>query len=376
MRRRALVSLAVVSAFVLVLAACTRSPSPSRARPRADVAVEEPIVGDQGVEAEIAEHQEQVTERIEALHEARSSGTLGKTGPIASAAATGWAGERPINATGDDWEPAVATDPSAPYVYILHNRYGGAPACASNCPDPAMIVHVSTDGGSTWRAEQYLCTCKKVKGQFDPIIDVVPTTGVVYAVWMNDYNIVFSKSTNHGSTWSTPVPVYGNVSFGDKPNMGMSPDGRNVYVLFNGPTGGDVYAAVSHDAGATWTQVRVTNDDRYHYDYGVNVLPSGRVLSSEFSITYTGPGAAAEGPVKVHIYSSDNGGATWSDNVVDTLELGSPCTSEGCYPEFYDSGPVLAQDTNGDLVLVYSGASTPGGPRTMYARSSDRKSVV
>jgi hypothetical protein len=48
--------------------------------------------------------------------------------------------------------------------------------------------------------------CKKVKGQFDPIIEVVPTTGTVYAVWMNDYNIVFSKSTNHGSTWSTPVP--------------------------------------------------------------------------------------------------------------------------------------------------------------------------
>jgi Neuraminidase (sialidase) len=152
--------------------------------------------------------------------------------------------------------------------------------------------------------------------------------------------------------------------------MGMSADGQNVFVLFNGPTDGDVYAAVSHDAGASWTQTRVTNDDRYHYDYGINVLPSGRVISTQFSITYSGPGAAAQGPVKVHIYALDPNATTWTDTVVDTLELGSPCTSAGCYPEFYDSGPVAAQDTNGDLVLVYSGAATPGGPRTMYARSS------
>jgi BNR repeat-like domain len=276
MSRRILLALVFVSAFALVLAACTTGPAPEASRPRAAGAV---TAGeDEGLDAEIAEHNEEVAERLEALDEARQAGTVGKTGRLAAAPATGWVGEHLVNQTGDDWEPAVATDPSAPYVYLLHNRYGGTPACAANCPDPAMILHVSTDGGSTWRADQYICVCKKVKGQFDPIIEVVPTTGTVYAVWMNDYNIVFSKSTNHGSTWSTPVPVYGNVSFGDKPNLAMSRDGRNVYVLFNGPTGGDVYAAVSHDSGATWTQVRVTNDDRYHYDYGVTVLPGGRVL--------------------------------------------------------------------------------------------------
>jgi hypothetical protein len=56
--------------------------------------------------------------------------------------------------------------------------------------------------------------------------------------------------------------------------------------------------------------------------------------------------------------------------VVDELELGSPCTSTSCYADFYDSGPALAMDGDGDLVIVYSGASDPGGPRTVYARTS------
>jgi Neuraminidase (sialidase) len=143
-----------------------------------------------------------------------------------------------------------------------------------------------------------------------------------------------------------------------------------VYVLFNGPTGGDVHAAISHDAGETWSQVRVTNDERYHFAYGTAVLPDGRVLSTQNSFTYSGPASAAEGVVLQHVYSSDDGGATWTDTVVDTLELGTPCTSELCYADFYDSGPALAADEDGDLVIVYSGASVSGGTRTVYARSS------
>ena len=370
MSPRRLVPLVVVGlCLVLVAAGCTSTPK-NATRPRAaGASPEESVEGDEGLEAELQEHTEEVNERLEELERATEEGTVGRLSRVERAAAAGWAGERLANATGDDWEPAVATDPTAPWVYLLHNRYGAQP-CASNCPDPAMILHVSSDGGATWGPEIFPCTCKRVHGQFDPLIEVVPTTGVVYAVWMNDFNIVFSKSTNHGSTWSTPVPIFGKVSWGDKPNLGISPNGQDVYVLFNGPTDGDVYAAVSHNAGSTWTQTRVTNDNRYHYDYGVAVLPSGRVVSSQISFTYTAPGAGAEGEVQIHLYASDNGGTTWTNSIVDRVQLGSGCTSAGCYPDFYDSGPVLAQDTNGDLTLVYTGATTVGGPRTAYSRSS------
>ena len=71
----------------------------------------------------------------------------------------GWTGEQLLGSTrNDDWEPAVATDPAAPYVYILTTRYSGKKAC-STCPDPALILKVSKDGGRSFGADQFLCPC-------------------------------------------------------------------------------------------------------------------------------------------------------------------------------------------------------------------------
>ena len=355
--------IALLAGLLLLLQACT---SGDRGAERARGG-ERP---DEGQLEEAEEQAEGTQERLEALAEARLAGTLGVTARIRRAPSPGWAGERIVNRTGDDWEPAIAADPNDPFVYILHNRYGGEPACPSNCPDPAMILQVSADGGKTWRPERYLCECRRVHGQFDPLIEVVPETGDVYAVWMNDFNIHFSRSANHGKAWTTPVPVYGQVAWGDKPNFATSADGQDVYISFNGPTQGDPWVAYSHDAGETWAQVKVSNAQRYSFAYGAAVLPDGRVVLSNISFTYSGPAGAAEGTMQIHVLASDDGGQTWTDDVIDTLELGTPCTSDGCYADFYDSGPALANDADGDLVIAYNGASEPFGPQSVYVRSS------
>jgi hypothetical protein len=94
------------------------------------------------------------------------------------------------------------------------------------------------------------------------------------------------------------------------------------------------------------------------------------VTFAQMSETYTGPGGASEGPVLVHAISSDDGGATWTDVVVDSVELGVPCTSERCYADYYDGHAALAADPDGDLVIAYDGARTVGGPRRIWVRSS------
>jgi hypothetical protein len=291
---------------------------------------------------------------------------------VALEPAPGWAGEQVMNREADDWEPAVAADPNAPYVYVLHNRYGGQPACARGCPDPAMILHVSNDDGQTWEPERYLCRCRNLvgNGQFDPLIDVVPDTGDVVAVWMNGFHVFFSRSSDHGATWSDPVKVFGDLRWQDKPNLAISPDGQDVYILVNAPTIGDVWAGVSHDGGATWSRVRVTRSDRYFFDYGGVVLPSGRVVFGHVSFDYSGPGGAAVGTMWTHIIASDDGGQTWSNEVVDKLALGTPCTTQGCYSDFHDSGPVLAWTGSDHLVMVYNGATRQRGPQSVYSRSS------
>src|SRR6185295_8326507 len=275
--RTAIVALALTS---VVLAACTSSGDPSAPRARAD----EPV--DEGLTEEIAEQQEVVAERSEALEAATEAETVGIVEDIHRDPSPGWAGERIVDRTGNDWEPSIAADPNAPYVYILHNRYGGEDACASGCPDPAMILHVSDDGGATWQPEHFLCRCKGIGGQFDPLIEVVPDTGDVVAVWMNGFKIQFARSADHGETWTKPAWIHPDVKWGDKPNLAVSPDGQDVYVQFNGPTGGDAYAAVSHDGGVTWSTTKITDGDRYYFDYGGAVLPNGVVVFTQISFSY------------------------------------------------------------------------------------------
>ena len=81
-------------------------------------------------------------ERLEALATAKANGTFGGRATTTNPA-TGWVGSRLVNAPTDDWEPAVATDPSAPYVYLLTTRYGtNPPDCSSHCPSPFIAMTI------------------------------------------------------------------------------------------------------------------------------------------------------------------------------------------------------------------------------------------
>ena len=75
---------------------------------------------------------------------------LGSLGSPAFAASSGWAGETilsiPNNSAGG-WEPAIAADRSAPYVYSAWMQY----------PGPQIDYRVSTNGGSTWGPTAALC---------------------------------------------------------------------------------------------------------------------------------------------------------------------------------------------------------------------------
>jgi hypothetical protein len=358
MLRRAAIALAVLT---LVLAACTSSPRSERAE--GDGAGE----GRGGAE-ELQEQQEETQDRLEALHEARAAGAFGRREAIQAAPAAGWAGEQLMNVGTDDWEPAIAADPNAPFVYLVTTRYAAKP-CSGNCPSPWMALEISSDGGATWSAGKPLCACKG-SGQFDPIIEVVPNTGEVYAVYMNGYNVVFTKSSDHGQTWSTPVPTYGQVSWNDKPVLAMSNDGRHVYVSWNGPNAGDPWIAQSHDFGVTWTQTKLINGPRYFYAYDADVLNNGTVIFSESSIDYGGQGSSPEGVVQFHAFVSTTQGASWQNVLVDSVEIGEACVAAGCSSDFYLGHSGVSADANGNLVFVYDGATTPGGKQFAFARAS------
>ncbi len=277
----------------------------------------------------------------------------------------GWVGARPVGSIpDDDWEPALATDTSAPYVYVLVTRINGEPACR-NCPVPPIMLLISKDGGRTFGSARPLCTCRGVKEMFDPQIEVT-AGGTVYAAWMNDFHIVFSKSGDHGRTWTKPVPVYLPRRWSDKPILATDASGRDVYVAFNGPSVGDPYIARSHDFGDTWERpVKAVDATRYYFAGGGQVLPDGTIVFSEASERQN-----STGTVKIHAITSTDEGATWNDVVVDVVQQQPPCASKGCPSAFYAAGTALAADANGDLVLLYQGALVPEGPQRMLVRRS------
>ena len=373
-RRILLATVAAVAVLVLSLAvALVGQPSSLLSQAGRETGAEqEGRAGNQ----EVQEEANLTQERLDALATARANGTFGTAATITNHPAPGWRGERLLNVGTDDWEPAVAADPHDPFVYLLTTRYGAGKTCPSHCPTPFIPLTISSDGGATWGPQVPLCVCRGSGAQYDPTIEVVPNTGAVYSVFLNadragGFSAVFQKSTDHGRTWTEPVHVYGNVSWTDKPEVTMSPGGRDVYVSWNGPQGGDLYMGVSHDYGATWSQQKLTSSKRYFYAYDATVLPDRTVVFSESSLSYTGVGQAVEGPIWHHAIISRDNGSSWENVVVDRVPNGEPCVAAGCYNDYYTGQTSVSTDASGHLVFAYEGPIVDQGPQRIYVRTSD-----
>ena len=124
---------------------------------------------------------------------------------------------------------------------------------------------------------------------------------------MIGFNVWFTKSTDHGATWSPPVKTYGNVSWNDKPILAVSDNGQDVYASFNGPTGGDPWVPSSHDAGATWSQVKLVDSARYDFTFDGDVDADGNVYFANSSLLYSSAGKqgrARSARIEEHIFIS------------------------------------------------------------------------
>ncbi len=190
----------------------------------------------------------------------------------ATAAAIRFASERRWGDASDNrWEPITAADPSSSWVYQM---------TTDQRPD-YLLVRASSDGGQTWRKGRRICRRGvRVFFQYDPQI-AVSEDGIVDAVCLDGFRpgVVFTRSRDHGATWSRSVRLDGSLAYSDKPTLAVSRDGRDIYVAYNVRYA--LYVTASHDYGRSWNApVKATAAHFWYYSYGATMAPGGGPFGS------------------------------------------------------------------------------------------------
>ncbi|CAN5590952.1 hypothetical protein BH20VER3_BH20VER3_06840 [soil metagenome] len=183
-----------------------------------------------------------------------------------------WSGAAPIHATtssAQGSQPVFLPDGRVAIIYWNFNGTAGE----------EIDMVLSSDAGVTYgpptlvtRVTRY--TPPSIRsGAFLPSATADRTTSSLYVVYQAlnaaQPRIMFTKSTNAGSTWSAPVAISDNPNTGVfNPAISASPDGKTLTVSFydQRDSGGNsllcnLYLAQSFDGGVTWQpDIRLTSE--------------------------------------------------------------------------------------------------------------------
>lgn len=267
----------------------------------------------------------------------------------------------------NEWEPAIAADKFG-HVYMIYPQYGGVPGCPT-CYSPTMVFQMSSDHGTTWASPIVLYPAGSTSYQVDAQITVDPVDGkTVYAAWLqnNKSDILVGKSTDFGATWSFVTADSTNAGT-DKPILAVR--GQDVYVVYNHSQ--TVWGTYSHDGGSTFTSVKINQNAKLGWSLagGGTVTPNGTVYFSWAGYEQNG---GAKGNVNLYISKSTDGGSTWTTKALDVSKAPPDCSAFGCGWAFLGAQVTMTSDANGNLYALWNAGSVDKGPERIYfAKSTD-----
>ena len=174
----------------------------------------------------------------------------------------------------------------------------------------------STDGGATWNTPQNI---SNARGQL-PSIDNDGSN--IFVTWdsgggpnTGSLEVLFSRSTNGGMTWSSPVVISENGVFSFVSDIATN--GSDIFVSWevSGIGNRDIHVSKSSDGGITWsTPQNISNNP------GASTFSSIATHGTNVFVTWSD---INEPDHEILFSKSIDGGATWSSppqNISNTAE--------------------------------------------------------
>jgi len=251
-------------------------------------------------------------------------------------------------------------------------------ASSTTCPNPqagiGLYGAVSHDGGTTWNAPVALRGTVAGTSVDKPWIAVDPNTGEAYVAYTDDNNgsgIWIQNSTDEGASWSDALELTSGGRTGLGVELMVDPSG-GVDAAWIDSGGGQVLFTRSTDHGATFSTPVVigTPVTTYSSPYpdafrtftlpalGVDGFPGNPYTGTLYSVWQDGLGGAAGDPT-VKLSRSTNNGSTWST----PIRVSSNTTDE-------DFQPSVAVGPDGAVYVDWYGENASSGAYRLKAALS------
>ncbi len=178
-----------------------------------------------------------------------------------------------------------------------------------------------------------------------------------------------ARSTDGGETFTVTTAADEFVS--DKPELAISPDGRDVYLFYESRPGPRLVA--SYDRGTTWGEgkVVVPSEGRHFWPTGLAVAPDGVLWAAVPSVSDADIQKGQTTDSSLHVFRSADGGASWQE-----FDFGkSPRVLKGCahFPDCFVklNSISLAVDEKGRAYVAYTEGEAKKPYRLFFKSTED-----